>query len=272
MTKSTLNLATDPEMFVMTKEGGIITSVAGLLGCSKDDKKDFGVVRLQEDNVLAEFDIDPAYTFEQFNSMIESGFDAVTGIIEPMGLTIAKGVSSHIYTPQEMKFFAESAFEFGCEPDYNGLTGMKNPKPQAADEGLRSAGGHIHFGFTKDLPVTSSNQQLVAILCDYYLGLPSVLMDSDTRRRELYGKAGAIRFKPYGIEYRTLSNFWIFTTETRLWAWEQSTKLYAKALEISDDSKSRVEFFTKVPPATVQSVINSGDKVAAEKLLNLINN
>ena len=44
---------------------------------------------------------------------------------------------------------------------------------------------------------------------DYTLGLDSLLLDSDTRRRSMYGRAGSFRFKEYGIEYRTLSNFWI---------------------------------------------------------------
>ena len=44
---------------------------------------------------------------------------------------------------------------------------------------------------------------------DFFLGLPSVLYDADTERRKLYGKAGAMRYKPYGVEYRTLSNAWL---------------------------------------------------------------
>lgn len=267
---SKLNLATDPEMFIKTSNG-VVTSVAGLLGCSKSQKLHFDGVRLQEDNVLAEFDIDPASTFEEFDKMIQEGFNVVNNIVNPMGLVIAEGVSSHIYTPEEMSTFAESAFEFGCEPDFNGLTGMKNPKPQAADEGLRSAGGHIHFGFDDRLPVTEANQKLVTVLCDYYLGLASVLMDNDTRRRELYGKAGALRFKPYGIEYRTLSNFWIFTTETRLWAWETAHKVYEKAVEISNSMDARREFFTKIAPMDVQKAINSGDKQAAKAFLEILN-
>lgn len=40
-----------------------------------------------------------------------------------------------------------------------------------------------------------------------YLGIPSVIWDTDTRRRELYGKAGCFRLTSYGFEYRVLSSF-----------------------------------------------------------------
>jgi hypothetical protein len=44
---------------------------------------------------------------------------------------------------------------------------------------------------------------------DVWLGLPSLVWDQDDRRRTLYGAAGAFRPKPYGMEYRVLSNKWI---------------------------------------------------------------
>ncbi|MCS5736718.1 putative amidoligase domain-containing protein, partial [Herbiconiux daphne] len=211
---TTINIfttGTDPEMFARRRDNGVITSVAGLLGCSKEKKLDLSdLVRLQEDNVLAEFDINPCENFQQFNDSIQSGIDLTRALLAQHGLDIAEGVSSHIYSQSELESFDKSAFVFGCTPDYNAMTGQKNPSPAAADPGLRTAGGHVHIGFPKDVRMNRELQMDAGVLCDYYLSLPSLFMDSDTRRKELYGKAGAIRFKDYGIEYRSLSNFWIF--------------------------------------------------------------
>ena len=33
---------------------------------------------------------------------------------------------------------------------------------------------------------------------DAYVGLPSILYDTDAERRKLYGKAGCFRLQPYG--------------------------------------------------------------------------
>lgn len=52
---------------------------------------------------------------------------------------------------------------------------------------------------------------------DLFLGVPSILLDKDTERRKMYGKAGAFRSKPYGVEYRVLSNFWIANEELVTW-------------------------------------------------------
>ena len=56
---------------------------------------------------------------------------------------------------------------------------------------------------------------------DWYLGAWSLKMDPDPTRRLLYGKAGACRYKPYGVEYRVLSNFWLTTKERRLQVWNR---------------------------------------------------
>ncbi len=48
---------------------------------------------------------------------------------------------------------------------------------------------------------------------DAVLGIPAILLDDGLLRKQLYGKAGAFRPKEYGVEYRSLSNFWVFSPE-----------------------------------------------------------
>ena len=56
---------------------------------------------------------------------------------------------------------------------------------------------------------------------DAYVGLPSILYDTDVERRNLYGKAGCFRLQPYGFEYRTLSSFWIGNESRLRFIWKQ---------------------------------------------------
>ncbi|OYV41139.1 MAG: hypothetical protein B7Z80_02685 [Rhodospirillales bacterium 20-64-7] len=54
---------------------------------------------------------------------------------------------------------------------------------------------------------------------DYFLGIHSLLWDKDGTRRKLYGKAGAFRPKPYGMEYRVLSNRWLDSPDLTRWVY-----------------------------------------------------
>lgn len=265
MTKVIL-LATDPELFTRRLDNKRISSVAGMLGADKYNKKVVSDdIRIQEDNVLVEFDTNPHGVFESFDDNIKRGIDVCQEIVQAVGHEVVLGVSSHVFTRDELVSFHKDAFVFGCEPDYNALTGMRNPKPDAADPGLRTAGGHIHIGFSEVTNVTSDLQKILGVMCDYYLGLPAMLIDSDDRRRELYGKAGACRFKEYGIEYRTLSNFWIANQDNRRWAWEQAHKAFAAS------TGNFMELASIVTPEDVQAAINSNDKVAAERFVKILN-
>lgn len=97
---------------------------------------------------------------------------------------------------------------------------------------------------------------------DLFLGVPSVLMDEGEERKQLYGKAGAHRPKPYGVEYRTLSNFWIAPggTDTRRkelcsWVWK-STELALSNLGVAEKHE-----------ATILDAINNNNKKAAKYLV-----
>lgn len=257
----TILIASDPEFFLQNEKGTII-SAAGKLGCSKKNKLDMGNgVRIQEDNVLIEFDTDPHQLFKDFDANVVRAFEACDKVAGKLGLQLNLDKCSHIFTPAEYDKFPESGREFGCNPDYNALTGATNPKPKAADPGLRTAGGHIHIGYEHLGTMSADNQKILAVMCDYMLGLESLLLDNDDMRRELYGKAGATRFKDYGIEYRTLSNFWLRTPEGRKWAFERAHKAYKLAVEVGNFQDA----VAAIDPFEVQRVINENDKRMAEQ-------
>jgi hypothetical protein len=115
------------------------------------------------------------------------------------------------------------ARRFGCLPDFNAYTLTTNtPEMDATTHPFRYAGGHVHIGqsspyLKKGQPeygmVKTEDGHLETIrMLDLTLGLPSVLLDNSEdakQRRSKYGKAGCFRPTPYGVEYRTLSCFWL---------------------------------------------------------------
>jgi hypothetical protein len=48
--------------------------------------------------------------------------------------------------------------------------------------------------------------------------------DNELRRRTMYGRAGACRFKTYGVEYRTLSNAWLNSPELIKWVFRAAKR------------------------------------------------
>lgn len=205
-------IGADPEFFIKKKYGGY-TSAVGLIGGSKWEPKkiDEDGHAILEDNVAIEFNIKPASSFDEFRSSIHKVLDHIRGILP--GYEFSK--ESAVSFPQE-ELMTPEAQMFGCEPDFDAWRECVNEKPCADDKNLRSAGGHIHVG--SDLAI--NNPIAVIRAMDLFLGVPSTQLDAGTLRRELYGKAGCFRAKNYGVEYRTLSNFWIFDDSLIQWAFD----------------------------------------------------
>ena len=217
-----LLLGSDPELFLMHHPTGKIISGIGVVGGSKKRphplrRKGFAV---QEDNVAVEFNIPPASTKQDFVESIRWAIEEINTMVSGLNYALVP-IASHEFTKEQLDH--PQAQTFGCDPDYNAWSGLENPRPLANNQNLRSAGAHIHFGW--DYPV-DEERLMVARACDLFLGAPSVFMDPDKTRRELYGKAGAHRPKGYGMEYRTLSNFWLRRQELVEWVWDNAQRAF----------------------------------------------
>lgn len=111
---------------------------------------------------------------------------------------------------KELEGLSEKAKALGCAPSRNIYDSGARVNMDGSTNGLRSAGGHIHLGLTSST-VFKERERLV-VLMDILVGNTAVLMDRNplnAKRRTQYGRAGEHRLPAHGLEYRTLSNFWL---------------------------------------------------------------
>jgi len=216
----------DPELFVLDKDGEYVTA-EGLIPGTKEEPYPVPFGAVQVDGMAAEFNIDPATTFEEFRRNVTEVKKTLKKML-PKGYSLS-AVPAVTFSERAWAEAPDNAKILGCTPDFNAWTGDVNPPPNCeADERLRTASGHLHIGWTEgqdphDLMHMSHCRDLVKQL-DWYLGGWSTKKDPDLTRRKLYGKAGAMRFKPYGTEYRVLSNFWLTTKGKRFQVWNRMNR------------------------------------------------
>jgi Phage phiEco32-like COOH.NH2 ligase-type 2 len=209
---------------------------------------------VQEDNVAIEFNIPPASSAAEFVASIQKTLTFLSDDMqERYGYKIVN-VSAASFLPEELD--NPAALEFGCEPDYNAWTSSKNPRPKAGNSSLRSCGGHIHIGFDRDVLRTED----VIKSMDLHVGIPSILMDNGELRKQLYGKAGAYRDKPYGGEYRTPSNFWIFKESLINWAWNNTVRAVTSVGSQIDSINA--------DGVLIQQAINNNDRALASFMVD----
>lgn len=217
-----ISLGADPEFFLADMRTGGVSPACGLFGGEKGRAKPIpGINRegfgYQEDNVMLEFNVPPAPTTHRFANNIMSAMQALRVYISEVdaNLTI-DGASSRLFREDQLQH--PKAREFGCSPDFNAYAQGApfeaiNPAVlmEGAQAAWRFAGGHVHLGYgRKDVP-----DFVAAAFADVFIGLSIVGLDNQGLRRTYYGTPGRYRPTPYGIEYRTPSNFWLFDMEGR---------------------------------------------------------
>ena len=162
------------------------------------------------------------------------------------------------FDDEEWERAPEENRELGCDPDYSAYTLNLNPTPDRKVK-FRTAAGHIHIGWGSRFEIDSDYISLCAAVTremDATLGVASLLFDPDTKRRSLYGKAGAFRPKQYGVEYRVLSN-----------CWTKNSKLVGYIYKLSFLAIKRMMYKQSIHVPEVQDIINNDDKQRALEFL-----
>jgi len=261
---ASFSLGCDPEYFL--RNGDTIVPAYGTIPGTKDKPHETDNGAIQVDGLALEMNTKPV----PLSSNSSTAFDqAVANSMADLTRAAKKAIgrsanlfkgSSASFTNEQMDALPEDAKKLGCDPDWNAYTLQINPSPDASLD-FRAAGGHIHLGWASDQPVEDPEYiemcaEIVKVM-DLFIGLPLAAADPDTRRRQMYGKAGAFRPKPYGVEYRTPSNIWTFSSSGR-------TAVY-KAVQMSID---QLQYYGTADKVVAAWLGNRGTKEQLVKTIN----
>lgn len=221
---SVISFGADPEFFFQNDKGKVIGSEKVL----RSGGKEIASPKFGSASVIA--------GSAKFNAFILDGVQVemntnAHSCRQAMGIEIAKAFSAlrkHLQEKEggrvqacfantievekkEFDSLSDKSKEFGCAPSFNLYNGEARIGVDPSIYRKRSAGGHIHIGLGKSSPLYENRERLIPLM-DCLVGLTSVLVDRDEGnkiRRQVYGRAGEYRLPDHGIEYRTLSNFWL---------------------------------------------------------------
>lgn len=188
-------IGSDPEFILLDKNEKPLSAI----GINNSTDK----VKVYSDNVLVEFNHEP-FKPENFAQGMKGVLKEVSGMVTAFNKDshYVIGQCEGIYGDEELA--SPEAHEIGCDPFMSAydLASYQVPKPYETNH--RFAGGHIHISYdTETLPP----HMLVKLLDEHLLPLDPNY--NKTKRSEFYGAKGSFRLKPYGLEYRATSNWWL---------------------------------------------------------------
>lgn len=248
-----ITVGCDPEVFLKDQNDSFV-SAYGIIPGTKENPFPTSFGAVQVDGVAAEFNTTPAGDAGTFALYVEATMKDLQAFVPNHSLKMQPVA---IFNKTYWKTVPEESRALGCNPDWNAWTGAVNPPPDDNGEPMRTGSGHIHVGWTQNQDINDPMHQVdcMAVIkqMDYYIGLYSLLWDTDARRRKMYGKAGAHRRKSYGAEYRTPSNAWL--RHRTLYPWLFTAAYYAVHGLITDTRPAMFEKYGN----KAQEVIDNND-------------
>lgn len=259
---SNSSFGADFEVFIFDEENNEVVNAKPFIKGTKDKPFNFDErdkwFSTSLDNVLAEGNIPPVTNEDDFDKNIEYVLNYIQSIL-PQNHKILSAPAMEL-KPKYLK--TREAKLHGCEKDYSAWTMNTINHPDAKSTNIRTGCCHVHIRYD-GMDIKTGIKLIKAM--DLFLGVPSILIEPDNERRNIYGAAGAFRYNPSKtLEYRVLSNYFLNSSELRKW-------VYRNTQAAINFVNSRYEFDDEVLNSKIVSCINNADKDLAIELISEFN-
>lgn len=240
-------IGSDPEVFGIDERTNLLVSSIGIINGFQKVQLPVTGGGIQEDNVAFEFNPKAAYNKEQFILNTQTCLNSLRDFLKLKDISLIQDIS--LTFPNSL-LLDERAREAGCEPEMCAYSFSQIDPPTLTN--IRAVGGHVQvsWGCGDDI---YERVNLVRCL-DACLTIPLLPFEPSNCRRGYYGMAGSHRPKFTslnddfdGIEYRVLSNFWIwreeymsFIFDTVQWALENKDEVVRKTLGLEETIKTYI--------------------------------
>lgn len=204
-----LSLGMDPELFI-AKDGQIVGSERVIPEKGIPISLYYSKSNVVRDGVQVELQPQPSTCRESLATNLKVAFMNLQNILHDTGVVPVFDTVVEV-GEQEMSGLSEKSRILGCTPSRNSHD-REAKIVIAKGYKKRSAGGHIHMGLDQSVSKIMPVREKIVPLLDILVGNTSVLLDRDphaAERRQVYGRAGEYRLPKHGLEYRTLSNYWL---------------------------------------------------------------
>lgn len=264
-------IGADPELFM--RAGDKVIPAYGLIGGTKEAPIQMHGLpdgfMYQEDGAALEFNIPPVAYADSFQDAIHT---AITWLKENKVHKQDLRLSGHnAMTLSKVHLGDARSQTIGCVADccaYNDAPYLREPFTSTALGSARYAGGHIHLSFNHEIVP----RNVFARFADIFINLPLLIAgETQAHRRQFYGMAGIYREKPYGIEIRTPSNYWVLKSRTRILA------LARNALDLANSTWDNARLglyqsaYADIPWKDIQTAIGTEDRATGRMLIDMIN-
>ena len=271
-------LGCDPEFFFKNDGGiigaekiipkdGLLNTVTTNLGTYLPDSP---TSKFIIDGVQAELNPRPNTCRANLANEIAACFKTLATSLKDKGVSVDFSQAVEI-SKENLMELDEQSRKFGCTPSKSiyKKAGVKIKDVDPTEYRIRAAGGHIHIGkgglygapnIGLQRALTEDHRRTVHML-DILCGNTAVLMDrneSNIERRKLYGRAGEFRLPAHGLEYRTLSNFWLTAYPLMSFAFGM-TRLAVQLMSSPNYETYYAAFTDKVKTKNVHAAINNND-------------